>query len=132
MSSTQLTDHARNICYTPSTTQPTAFHNPPMHTTNAKHSLQNGTRCRDGVKVLWCNSHLVWLGFDSSIPRCACSHSENAFVTCLYTFTLISSLLCSPISLAYMHLSSFLMIFFFRDDGKPGTLRTEWNGTGSN
>ena len=21
----------------------------------------NGTRCRDGVKVLWCHSHLVWL-----------------------------------------------------------------------
>ena len=25
------------------------------------HSWQNGTRCRDGVKVLWCHSHLVWL-----------------------------------------------------------------------
>ena len=24
-------------------------------------SWQNGTRCRDGVKVLWCHSHLVWL-----------------------------------------------------------------------
>ena len=23
----------------------------------------NGTRCRDGVKVLWCHSHLVWLVF---------------------------------------------------------------------
>ena len=23
----------------------------------------NGTRCRDGVKVLWCRSHLVWLVF---------------------------------------------------------------------
>ena len=22
-----------------------------------------GTRCRDGVKVLWCHSHLVWLVF---------------------------------------------------------------------
>ena len=27
------------------------------------HSLQNGTRCRDGVNVLWCHSHLVWLVF---------------------------------------------------------------------
>ena len=27
------------------------------------HSWQNGTRCRDGVKVLWCHSHLVWLVF---------------------------------------------------------------------
>ena len=24
------------------------------------HGWQNGTRCRDGVKVLWCHSHLVW------------------------------------------------------------------------
>ena len=23
----------------------------------------NGTRCRNGVKVLWCHSHLVWLVF---------------------------------------------------------------------
>ena len=27
-----------------------------------------GTRCRDGVKVLWCRSHLVWLVFEGSIP----------------------------------------------------------------
>ena len=27
------------------------------------HSWQNGTRCRDGVKVLWSHSHLVWLFF---------------------------------------------------------------------
>ena len=25
------------------------------------HSWQNGTRCRDGVNVLWCRSHLVRL-----------------------------------------------------------------------
>ena len=25
------------------------------------HSWQNGTRCRDGVNVLWCRSHPVWL-----------------------------------------------------------------------
>ena len=41
------------------------------------HSWQNGTRCRDGVKVLWCHSHLVWLVFEGSIPTCACFHSEN-------------------------------------------------------
>ena len=23
----------------------------------------NGTRCRDGVKVLWCHSHILWLVF---------------------------------------------------------------------
>jgi len=40
--------------YTSSTTHPTAFHNPTVHTTN-KHKAylcrwqQNGTRCRDGV-----------------------------------------------------------------------------------
>ena len=41
------------------------------------HSWQNGTRCRDGVKVLWCHSHLVWLVFEGSIPTYACLHSEN-------------------------------------------------------
>ena len=46
------------------------------------HSWQNGTRCRDGVNVLWCRSHLVWLVFEGSIPTCACFHSENFFVTC--------------------------------------------------
>ena len=38
---------------------------------------QNGTRCRHGVKVLWCHSHLVWLIFDASIPTCTCFPSEN-------------------------------------------------------
>ena len=41
------------------------------------HSWQNGTRCRDGVKVLWCHSHLVWLVFESSIPTCTYFSSEN-------------------------------------------------------
>ena len=40
--------------------------------TNTRHSWQNGTRCRDGVKVLWCCSYLVWLVFEGSIPTCAC------------------------------------------------------------
>ena len=42
------------------------------------HSWQNGTRCRDGVNVLWCHSHLVWLVFEGSIPTYACS--ENFLV----------------------------------------------------
>ena len=45
------------------------------------HSWQNDTRYRDGVNVLWCRSHLVWLVFEGSIPTCACFHSENFFVT---------------------------------------------------
>ena len=49
--------------------------------TNTMHSWQNGTRCRDGVKVLWCCSYLVWLLFEGSIPICACFHWENFFVT---------------------------------------------------
>jgi len=59
-----------------------AFHNPSLHTTN-KHTAylckwrQNGTRCRDGVKVLWCHYNLVWLVFEASIPTCACFPSEN-------------------------------------------------------
>ena len=41
------------------------------------HSWQNGTRYRDGVNVLWCCSHLVWLVFEGSIPTCVCFHWEN-------------------------------------------------------
>ena len=53
------------------------------------HSWQNGTRCRDGVNVLWCRSHLVWLVFEGSIPTCACFHLENFFVTCFSCFFFI-------------------------------------------
>ena len=53
------------------------------------HSWQNGTRCRDGVNVLWCRSHLVWLVFEGSIPTCACFHLENFFVTCSCYFFLL-------------------------------------------
>ena len=42
------------------------------------HSWQNGTRCRDGIKVLWCHSELVCMvGFEASIPTCTCFPSEN-------------------------------------------------------
>ena len=55
------------------------------------HSWQNGTRCRDGVNVLWCRSHLVWLVFEGSILTCACFHLENFFVTCscYFFFTVV-------------------------------------------
>ena len=49
--------------------------------TNTRYSCQNSTRCRNGVKVLWCRSHLVWLVFEGSIPTCTCFNSENFFVT---------------------------------------------------
>ena len=52
---------------------------------NTKHSWQNGTRCRDGVNVLWCRSYLVWLVFEGSIPTCTGFHLENFFVTCTCT-----------------------------------------------
>ena len=52
------------------------------------HSWQNGIRCRDGVNVLRCRSHLVWLVFEGSIPTCTCFHSENFFVTCSCCFLL--------------------------------------------
>ena len=58
--------------------------------TNTKHSWQNGTKCRDGVNVLWYHSHPVWLVFEGSIPTSACFHSENFFVTlvfCVCTLT---------------------------------------------
>ena len=41
--------------------------------TKTKYSWQNGTRCKDGVKVL----HLVWLVFEGSIPTCTCFQSGN-------------------------------------------------------
>ena len=44
-------------------------------------SWQNDTRYRDGVMVLWCHLHLIWLVFEGSIPTCACFHA-NFFVTC--------------------------------------------------
>ena len=61
-----------NMHYTPmSTIQASAFHHPLMHT-----NWQNGTSCRDGVKVLWCRSHLVCLhGFWGFHPY-----------TCLFSF----------------------------------------------
>ena len=52
------------------------------------HSWQNGTRSTDGVKLLWCCSHLVWLVFEDSIPTYACFHSENFLVTCSCCFFL--------------------------------------------
>ena len=76
--------------YTPTTTHPTASHNPSLHTTNTNRIFvkpylckwwQNGTRCRDGVKVLWCHSHLVWLVFEASIPTCTCFHEGKTCTT---------------------------------------------------
>ena len=42
-------------------------------------------RCRDGVKVLWCRSRLVWLVFEDFIPTCAL-RLTNFFVTCFCCF----------------------------------------------
>ena len=58
------------------------------------HSWQNGTRCRDGVKVLWCHSHLyiVRLVFEAYIPTCACFHEGKLFLTCF--LSLFSFLYC--------------------------------------
>ena len=53
------------------------------------HSWQNGARCRDGVNVLQCCSHLVWLVFEGSILTCTCFHSKNFFVACFCCFFFI-------------------------------------------
>ena len=55
------------------------------------HSWQNGTRCRYGVKVLWCHSHLVWLVFEDSIPTSF--HSEN-FICDLFLLLFFFLLYC--------------------------------------
>ena len=49
--------------------------------TSTRHSWGNGTRCRDGVKVLWCHSRLVWSVFEGSSPTCTCLSSVNFFVS---------------------------------------------------
>ena len=89
-----------NITHSPCTS--TCTPHPALHTplpsttllctqlTNTKPSWQNGTRCRDGVKLLWCHSHLVWLVFEGSIPTCACFHSENFLVTSVFVNVAIS------------------------------------------
>ena len=59
--------------YTPTTTHPTTN----KHKVCLYKWWPNGTRCRDGVKALWCHSHLVWLVFEASIPTCTCFPSEN-------------------------------------------------------
>jgi len=47
---------------------------------------QNGTRCRDGVKILWWHSHLVWLVFEGSIPTCACLYLAKFIVIVFVVF----------------------------------------------
>ena len=54
------------------------------------YSWQNDTRCRDGVKVLWCRSHLVWSVFEDFIPTCACLHLANLFVSCFCCFFFVN------------------------------------------
>ena len=79
--------HTHSPCTSTCTTHPAIPSQLPSTTllctqlTNTKHSWKNGTRCRDGVNVLWCRSHLVWLVFEGSTPTCAGFHSENFFVT---------------------------------------------------
>ena len=44
---------------------------------NFRAERQMVAKWQDGVKVLWCHSHLVWLVFEASIPTCTCFPSEN-------------------------------------------------------
>ena len=48
----------------------------------------NGTRCRDGVKVFWCHSHLVWLVFLGFHPYRHLFSFRKFFVTCSCCFFL--------------------------------------------
>ena len=59
------------------------------------HSWQNGTRCRDGVKVSWFFTHLVWLVFEGSVLTCAYFHSENILVTFIISYIVSLFFLCS-------------------------------------
>ena len=42
-------------------------------------TLSLGTRCRGGVKVLWCHSHLVRLVVEGSILTCSCFSFRKLF-----------------------------------------------------
>ena len=65
------------------------------------HVWQNGTRCRDGVKVLWWHSHLVWLVFEGSIPICACLHlASKIYCNCVCCFSLFDAVIGSLSNLA--------------------------------
>ena len=61
------------------------------------HNMQCGNialrtnRCKDGVKVLWCHSHLVWLVCEGSIPTFACLHLETFATLCIYIYTRFAS-----------------------------------------
>ena len=70
-------------CTSTCTTHPTILSQLPSTTLLCTQLTNSGTRCRDGVNVLQCRSHLVWLVFEGSIPTSACFHSEDFFVTCL-------------------------------------------------
>ena len=65
--------HTHSPCTSTCTTHPAIPSQLPSTTllctelTNTKHSWQNGTRCSDGVNVLWCHPHLVWLLFEGCI-----------------------------------------------------------------
>ena len=65
-----LSMHAHSTC----TTHPAPPNPQPSIVFLCTNTRQDGTRYRDGVKVLWCRSHLVWLVFVGSIPTCACFH----------------------------------------------------------
>ena len=69
--------HVKTHC-TPTTTHPTTN----KHKAYLCKWWQNGTRCRDGVKVLWCHSHLVWLIL--MLPSLhALVFLQKTFVTCM-------------------------------------------------
>ena len=110
--------HTHSPCTSTCTTHPAIPSQLPFTTllctqiTNTKHSWQNGTRCRDGVNVLWCRSHLVWLVFEGSIPTCACFHLENFFVTCIYmvrAYSVYIYILPHLCVMQYFHIACWFM-----------------------
>ena len=50
------------------------------------HSWQNGTRCRDGVNVLWYCYHLVWLVFEGSIHVLVFVQKSLVVCSCCFVF----------------------------------------------
>ena len=105
--------HPQHTCTSTCTTRPATPFQLPSTTllctqlTNTKHSWENGTRCRDGVNVLWCRSHLVWLVFKGSIPTCTCFHLENFFVTCVYGYAYVRTAYNQHVWIVEVQISDF-------------------------
>ena len=92
-----------NLHYTPTTAHYTAFHNPPLHTTNTKHICVSGGKMAQDVgmvKVLWCHSHLV-------NPWHACAARVTVLSLCVCVCMCVCVCVCVSVT---QHLTFYVII----------------------